>query len=286
MINVYNNKAQPERGLHEGHGESFYIQSDEIKLLFDTGWKGKHLVNNMKILGISPSDIQKIIFSHGHMDHTHGLKELLKSRESDKILEIFGHPAILESKSAKMKVLKFFEFRYPSRWVSFPKIPPKFENTIKYILRREPANITSNIFFSGEITNRSEKDGTNEFMLHKSKHKWVRDPMLDDQSLIIDSKKGLVLICGCCHAGLLNTCAHVFKIHNKKIHAIIGGTHMMHFSPKEVNNVANILEKTYDTPLLFLNHCKGTKTREILRDRFGSEIVNPCPVGTELRFDC
>ena len=124
VINVYDNNVQVERKLREGNGESFYIQSDEIKLLFDAGWKGKHLVNNMKILGISPNYIQKIFFSHGHMDHTHGLKELLKSRETDKILEILGHPAILESKSFKMKALRIFEFRYPSRWAGFPKIHP------------------------------------------------------------------------------------------------------------------------------------------------------------------
>ena len=132
---------------------------------------------------------------------------------------------------------------------------------------------------------RENKDGTLEV-----------DPVFDDQSLVIDSQEGLVVLTGCCHAGLLNTLEQIKNITDKPVKAIIGGTHMVRFRKKEVDHVADILEKEYEIPDLYLNHCTDslpkvlsfipqTKATKLLQNRFGDEKVKLCPVGTEIRFE-
>jgi 7,8-dihydropterin-6-yl-methyl-4-(beta-D-ribofuranosyl)aminobenzene 5'-phosphate synthase len=101
----------------------------------------------------------------------------------------------------------------------------------------------------------------------------------------LDAKDGLVILTGCCHAGILNTCAKATKIFNKKIKAIAGGTHMMEYSNEDIGQVGDILESVYGTPELYLNHCTGEKAIEQLRARFGSDIVHDCYVGSELTFE-
>lgn len=111
------------------------------------------------------------------------------------------------------------------------------------------------------------------------------DPVVDDLSLVLQGKDGLVLIMGCCHAGLLNTCAHATKLFNSKIKALIGGTHMLEYKPEDVKHMGDVLENTYGTPQFYLNHCTGEKAIAQLRTRFGQAIVHDCFAGSELVFE-
>ena len=119
---------------------------------------------------------------------------------------------------------------------------------------------------------------------HKVDGQWEWDPVIDDLSLVLQTEEGLVLITGCCHAGLLNTCARATQLFNDKIKAVIGGTHMLEYSEEDIGHVGGILEKVYGTPELYLNHCTGKRAIEQLRRKFGPEVVRDCHVGTELFF--
>lgn len=103
------------------------------------------------------------------------------------------------------------------------------------------------------ITERLEKPGIEKRVFHKvdGQRKW--DPVIDDLSLILQTKDGLVIITGCCHAGFLNACAKATKLFNDKIKAILGGTHMIHYSREDIEHVGNVLESLYGTPELYLN---------------------------------
>jgi 7,8-dihydropterin-6-yl-methyl-4-(beta-D-ribofuranosyl)aminobenzene 5'-phosphate synthase len=103
-------------------------------------------------------------------------------------------------------------------------------------------------------------------------------------SLVLETPEGLVLICGCCHAGLLNTLAHVKRTFGQEIIQVIGGTHMRSFSKEELEYIAKVLEHTYDLPKLSLGHCTGRKQIDWLTKRFGPEIVQPIHVGSEFQL--
>ena len=280
ITNIYSNVGQPEKNLKGSYGNGFYLEFGSEKILFDLGWNGKVLLHNLNELNINVDEIGKIIFSHGHMDHTKALPAFLKLRDPSKKITIIGHPSIMERKKIKILGLRLLS-------ISFPKLTDKMKSIIDFQFSKDPVKINEFLTFTGEIVERPDKDGTHKKMLHFKNGVWESDPLLDDASLVLETKGGLVIIGGCMHSGILNTCKFVNKMFNgKKIVAIIGGTHMEGFDAKEVEHVAKELKEKYGLPMLYLNHCTGKKTIRQLRNKFGSEVVVPCLVGTTLIYNC
>jgi 7,8-dihydropterin-6-yl-methyl-4-(beta-D-ribofuranosyl)aminobenzene 5'-phosphate synthase len=110
-------------------------------------------------------------------------------------------------------------------------------------------------------------------------------------SLVLETRQGLVVICGCCHAELLNTLAHVRRTFQRPIVAVLGGTHLIDAGEAQLRRVASELRDTYGSPHLYLNHCTGQRAYVALVNAFpgqgptGNDRVNPCPAGTTLTFD-
>jgi len=280
ITNIYSNVGQPEKNLKGAPGNCFFLEFGSEKILFDLGWKGDILLHNLDELNINVDKIGKIIFSHGHMDHTKALPAFLKLRRSSIKITIIGHPNIIEKKRAKRFGVRFYN-------IGFPNLSKNMKSMINFQFSKTPVKINEFLTFTGEITERPDKDGTHKIMLHKNNGVWESDPLLDDASLVLETKDGLVLIGGCMHTGILNTCRFLNnKFDRKKIIAIIGGTHMVGFNEEEVEYVAKELEEKYGTPKLYLNHCTGEKAIKQLSRIFGSELVVPCPVGTTLTYDC
>lgn len=284
--NIYNNTALTGKNLKAGYGQSLYIESEEHKILYDVGFKGKDLIHNMKILGINPNEIDFLILSHGHFDHTFGLEAFLKARtEKDKIT-VIAHPDAVEEKKVLFPLSILILLKFKTTKLGFPSLSKEQFERLDFNFVKEAYEVTPFLTSLGEINERPEKDGTMKMLTHKESGKWVKDPINDDLSLILKTKEGLVLICGCCHVGLLNTCEYITKEYeNEKIVSIIGGTHMLRFTEEEVADVAKKMEK-YGKPTLYLGHCTGEKTIDQLRQHFGEEIVKQFHVGTELSFEC
>ncbi len=285
VTNVYTNECPDNKNLKGAHGQAFYIAVGDENILFDTGGNSEVLLHNLNELGLAPHTITKIFLSHGHFDHTHGLPGLLDSIDPIKPIPIFGHPSITENKVFKMAMIE--------RKIGFPELSEEQENKIALHLSSDPIELAEGLTSTGEISNRPHRDGREPNAYHEMGETLEVDPVFDDQSVVIDTEEGLVLITGCCHAGLLNTLEHVKQMKNKSFNAIIGGTHMVRYSKKEVEQVADVLEEEYGLPDLYLNHCtdnfplrliKKTPVTKILKQRFGTTKVKTCDVGTELIF--
>ncbi|NHJ46974.1 MAG: MBL fold metallo-hydrolase [Asgard group archaeon] len=281
IINLYNDIAPNDCNFIANHGQAFLIKSESNQTLFDTGQIGKYLLHNMKELAVDPNEIDTVVISHGHLDHSGGLNELIRARTTDEILTVIAHPESLLPKGGyKTKEKK------EVKDASFPLIPEDIKDKVNLLLVKEPYQITDYLATVGEVNHRPFKDGTSDSHVFFEDEKWKPDKMIDDLNLVVQTKDGLVIVCGCCHAGLLNTLEQVSNQYpGSKINAILGGTHMTRYSGEEVEFVAKGLIENYDKPKLYFNHCSGKNVIDQLLEIFGPEIVDDCLIGKKLEFN-
>ncbi|NHK30060.1 MAG: MBL fold metallo-hydrolase [Asgard group archaeon] len=281
VINLYNDIAPKEGNFIASHGQAFLIKSEKHQTLFDTGQIGKYLLHNMKELDIDPNKINAVVISHGHNDHAGGLNALVKARTINDPIDVIVHPIALQPKgSYKTKEKKEIKD------IGFPKITDDIEDKINLVSVTEPYKITSYLSTIGEVKHRPYKDGTSKDHLFFNEEEWQADKMIEDLNIVLQTKSGLVIICGCCHAGLLNTLEQVSKqFPGKNIEAILGGTHMMRFTGEEVDFVAKKLKEEYQKPKLYFNHCSGQNVIDQLAETFGDEIIGDCLIGAKFEFE-
>jgi 7,8-dihydropterin-6-yl-methyl-4-(beta-D-ribofuranosyl)aminobenzene 5'-phosphate synthase len=206
------------------------------KFLFDTGVSKNGIIYNSNIFGINFEDIETIILSHGHFDHVSGLISVLK--KINKPIEIITHPDALlrrwvvfpDGRKARMDTLDEKEIKeFGGKIIKNSDINylPRLKTKINY------HNDTDNdrILITGEIPRltKFEKGFPLQYKEGKDENDLIADPFVkDDQALVMLLKnKGLVILTGCGHAGIINTIKYAIKITGiKKVYAIIGGFHL------------------------------------------------------------
>jgi len=289
LTNVVDKEVQPDRDFIKSSGLSFLIELEDKKILFDTGDQGIILENNMHVLGIDPLTIDLIILSHGHWDHTFGIEALIHARGDAPALEVIAHPHALKRRRVAnpiLRILAYLKYRWYN--LGFPKLPKEYMEKLRFNLVTEPYEISSILTTTGEINEWEEKHSKIDKLTIELDEKFVKDDILDDLSLVLKTKDGMVLILGCGHAGVLNICARAKEIHpERKIKMIIGGTHLVALTEeKDLEYVAEQLEEKYDKPLLYFSHCTGKKAIDFMTNYFGEKIVRPFKAGDILEFEC
>jgi 7,8-dihydropterin-6-yl-methyl-4-(beta-D-ribofuranosyl)aminobenzene 5'-phosphate synthase len=215
--------------LFAEHGFSCLIKvwagSEEHTVLMDAAVTPASLFNNAELLKADLGRIEAIALSHGHPDHFLGLFDLLKfvSKEQDKEVPLVLHPDA------------FLERRFNIPLIGHPVILPELdERTLKEvradIVKSEKAFSIAKglIHTTGEIERKIPFEKGFPWAEAKINGNWVTDPFRDDQGLVIKLKgKGLVVISGCAHAGIINTLEHAKKITGTdRVHAVMGGFHL------------------------------------------------------------
>jgi len=206
---VYDNYILNEyKGLKSSMGFSCFIQTQSNNLLFDTGWDGDMLLTNMKLLGIDYQDTDIIFISHNHGDHEGGLA---------RYLTLNPNPKIFVPKSFYKNLLNRLG-------------PQQTELRKKVYAVEKSVQICRNIFSTGEIEG---------IFIPKEENQKI---LIKEQSLIIKSRKGVIVIVGCGHSGIGNILNSANDI--GKVYALIGGFH--DFQEYELLN---------GIPLIVPTHC-------------------------------
>ncbi|MBN2550671.1 MAG: MBL fold metallo-hydrolase [Anaerolineales bacterium] len=262
--------------FHSEHGVAFAIETPSGQVLFDTGQSGEVLVHNAARMGFDLRQVDALAFSHAHYDHTGGLRAFLKHSRPG--LPLYANPDLFRERFA------FHEGQYRS--IGLRMKPADLTRHLDLRLNAEPVEIFPHLWTTGEITPRAEFEGRSPHHYIQENKRWLPDPYRDDMALVLEAKSGLVVICGCCHAGLLNTLAHVRRVFDQRIAVIIGGAHLADVNPATLEHAIAVLRATSagHLPDLFLNHCTGERALAVLAQAFG-ENVHPCPAGTVLRFE-
>lgn len=246
MIKIFSliDNISSNKNLKKEHGLSFYIEAYGNKLLFDTGASDKFIKNAQK-LKIDLKDVSSLILSHGHYDHTGGIKRLLQINPKIKIF--------IKKEAFKAK------FHKKNEYIGIPKDLHIIKNfKTKY---SEVFKLCKNVYIVSKIhiTDKSDTHFNNMYLANGK-----IDNFIDEQVLVITSKKGLIVVTGCSHRGIINICKYVKDIFKQDLSLVIGGLHLSHESKKNLLEISKKLANLKAGKFLVC-HCTGYNKYNILK---------------------
>jgi 7,8-dihydropterin-6-yl-methyl-4-(beta-D-ribofuranosyl)aminobenzene 5'-phosphate synthase len=244
-------------------GLSILLETENTTIIFDSG-QTISAVHNADTLNIDLTRVSKIVLSHGHFDHTGGLRDVL--RRIGKEVEIIAHPHIWQPKYARRKDEQ-------DRYIGIPFRRSELESLgARFNLTTEPVSLTDNIMTTGEVPMVTDYEKIDEGLFIKEETGWQPDKLLDDQALVLKSEAGLVVILGCAHRGMINTLYHARQLTGiEKIHIVIGGSHLMDASEERLWRTVDALREL-KIQKLGLCHCTDLPAASLLAREFGESF--------------
>lgn len=258
------------------HGFSAYLETDRGNYLFDTG-NSHSIVPNSLLLNKDLRSVTKIFLSHGHHDHTGGLPEVLKLKGK---VDVHVHPHVFLDRIAVLKE----DGKETKRFVGIPykKVYLEFLGA-NFVFNTDFMEVEKGIYLTGEVPRQTEFEKPDPRLFSEIGGKSVQDTFPDDQSLILDGEKGLILIFGCAHSGMINIINHVIsKTGKEKFQAILGGTHLDFLTPDQLEESIRSLKKM-DIEKIGVSHCTGMRAAFRLHQEFGDRFFYGC-VGSVLEI--
>jgi len=240
--------------LKNEHGVSFCIETGAHKVLFDTGQSGTFLENATQ-LRVDLSDLEFVVMSHGHYDHSGGLLAL---SEKAKKFEVVVGKGFFDEKYAALPGggYEFLGNNFTAGDLQTRKIPYS-ELTVPV---RE---LVPGVFVMTQFPRIHPDEVIKErFKLFKN-GEFVPDRFDDEVMLIVDTPKGLVALLGCSHPGMRNMLDAVKAHFKKHIHAVLGGTHLVEAGPEAFKASIDYLEHS-DLGAIGVSHCTGAGAMKIL----------------------
>lgn len=260
------------------HGLSFLVSvvsgSQRRTVLFDTGSSPDGLLHNMDVLGVDPAAIEAIVLSHGHFDHTMGLNGL--ATRLDRLPPLVVHPDVWLQRRVDIPGREPYELPAVSkakiRAAGFPVVESKGPSPL----------LDGGLLVTGEIERTTEYE--QGLMLHQALRDgaWEPDPfLLDDQALVAHVRgKGLVVVTGCSHSGVINTVRHARKITGvDEVYAVLGGFHLSGPLFESIIPATVDAMREFSPAVLAPAHCTGWKATQALAQAF-PEAFLPGSVGT------
>ncbi len=241
------NSVGPLSGTLGEHGFSALIEpSDGDPLLFDTG-QGLTLLHNARRMNKDLSGVRQVVISHGHYDHAGGLKPLLAECGAK---QVFCHPSVFSPRFRGKDTGKCYPIGIPVGREELEEAGALFD------FSKEFRAIAPGMYLTGEVPRVTDFE-TGDQGIYRDRTGQDLDITPDDQSLVLETGKGLVLILGCCHAGLINTLEHVaYMTGRRDIYAVIGGTHLGFCSHEQIDKTVDAL-RILGIKKLAASHCTG-----------------------------
>ncbi|MFO7941400.1 MAG: MBL fold metallo-hydrolase [Bacillota bacterium] len=261
---VTSNRTPQGGNLRSEHGLSALLEVewsdlDFRTMLFDTGASGEVLEHNLAELEVLVGDLDWVILSHSHSDHTGGLQWLLSQPGADFV--VVSHPEIDRAVYKTEPSLQFSGMSCealgdlgPDRWVrtSSP-------------LRLEPG-----VWVTGEIPRQNDFELPRKSMIRLLDGRSRVDGEIDDLAAVLDlGDSGSIVVAGCCHAGVVNTTLAAREIlPDRPVRAVVGGFHLYNAEQNVLRETGEELHKLVDGGVIS-GHCTGKRGEDALDEVFG-----------------
>ncbi|MEA3406461.1 MAG: MBL fold metallo-hydrolase [Chloroflexota bacterium] len=230
---VYDNDPYTP-GLKTAWGFGCFIEGMEKTILFDTGGDAPTLLSNMSALDIEPQQVEVVVLSHIHADHTGGLEGFLQ-------------------RNAQVTV-----------WAP-ASFPQRFDTAITrqgadMVRIHKPQSICEGVYSTGEM-GRS----------------------IAEQALILDTKKGVVVITGCAHPGVADMVARAHEVVEGELLFVVGGFHLGSASRQQIEGIISRF-RDMDVQYVGPTHCSGEMAKRLFREEYGDHYLD-VGVGRVIRLE-
>ena len=244
-------------------GLSILIEANRSRVLMDTGMSIS-TVYNASLLGVDFADLDAIVLSHGHADHTGGLRGVLM-RAGRK--EVVAHPSVWDAKYRRSKDA-------PDRYNGIPFLRDEMESMgASFTLNTQPVEVSRHIVTSGEVPMGTSYEKIDEGLYHRTERGLEPDPLSDDLSVAVKMEEGLVVVLGCAHRGPVNIIHHLQRITGEeRIYAIAGGTHLVRASEERVRETIREF-RAMGVRKVACCHCTGFRASAQMANAFGDAFV-------------
>lgn len=244
---------------------SYYIEADDKKILFDTGYSDV-LLRNAQKMGIDLGSIDTIVFSHGHNDHTRGFAFLANESDVSK-MNVVAHPVCFEP-----KIIEEEEIGSPFDTV-------KMKEFCNLKLTQNPFKISEHLIFLGEIPMFNDFEERSAIGLMKQKDNWRIDYVMDDSALVYQDEDGIFIITGCSHSGICNIIEYAKKVCNHtNIKGVIGGFHLFERNSRLEKTISYLVNNKISC--LYPCHCVSFQVKSKM-----TEILPVKEVGVGLTIE-
>lgn len=244
----------------------------EKHILFDTNSAAQPLLHNLKIMGKSLDRVSTVYLSHCHYDHTDGLPRVLEALQRP--VPVLAHPEIFRP---------CFEINPDGiRHIGITgHSQSDFERLgAVFTLTRDPLNLMTGVVSTGEIERLTPFEEL-EDLYTISNGEVVQDHERDDSAIILNLEHGLVILTGCCHAGIVNTMTHARRITGvEKVYAVMGGLHLIGASEEKIQKSVEALQAV---DWVFAGHCTGFDGLRRISAAIGDRL-RPIHTGSEIRL--
>ncbi len=263
LISVLIENTAQSPGFICEHGLSLFIQTKNNNILFDTG-ASNSFITNSQTLGIDLTRVNTVILSHGHHDHSGGLKYFFR---------INPQAFIYMQENVRMKQYA----RHSDGTISDVGIDSSILSNPQIVFIKGNYYINNDLFLFSEITTHDLSPSANDILLIRDGDRYRKDPFLHEQSLLITENGKKILIAGCAHSGIINILEKAVEHANGPLDAVISGFHL--FNPENGNvesdcfleDIATRL-KAYPSTKYFTCHCTGQQAYKKLSHMMGSQI--------------
>ncbi|MGM0689753.1 MAG: MBL fold metallo-hydrolase [Bacillota bacterium] len=254
---LIDDNAGYDSGLLGQHGVAFLLEARTDRgwktVLFDTGRSAETVLQNMKLLGKDPGKIDMVILSHCHFDHTGGLSGILEAIGRSRI-PVIAHPSIYRSNFTVKPALRPVGISPENSREKISK------NGGELILTEEPLPLMPGAVTTGEIKEHASFETAPTLSLLTIENgKMVMDFMKDDLSLIFILPRGLAIVTGCSHAGIVSIIKSAVQLTGiDQIAAVIGGFHLIDADENRINRTVEALTDM-KIGKIYSGHCTGLK---------------------------